>query len=421
LSLIVNEAEEPNKIKEVKSRMKKIIVLGGAGFMGSEIVYQLIQRSDAKITIADSNLKKLQQFGQTKHEARKIAIDKLKGRIDTASIDVEDHNSLVRLMKTANLIVSTVGPFYKYSSKIIKASIAAGVNLIDLDDDYDATEEAFSFNEQARKAGITAVIGCGSSPGMTNILAKYASNKMDKVDDIRIFWAESGIDPTGPAAVAHWFHITSGDVPMFIDGHKVRVKGLSGPEVVEFSPPIGKLEVRYTGHAEPVTLPRYIKGVKNVTIKGALFPTRMMELYKTLTDVGFASTESFTVTEKLSVPLRELTTRIVRALGHFNPEYFKAMTEEASKIYKDSPGVTRVEVTGEREGEKVHYAYETTIDSVTRGTTIPLAIGVLMMLNGNVKGTGVLAPEAAFDSGLFISEITKDISVQETEIRKRTL
>lgn len=37
--------------------MKKIIFLGGAGFMGSEAVYQLIQRSDAKITIADSNLK----------------------------------------------------------------------------------------------------------------------------------------------------------------------------------------------------------------------------------------------------------------------------------------------------------------------------------------------------------------------------
>jgi len=170
-----------------------------------------------------------------------------------------------------------------------------------------------------------------------------------------------------------------------------------------------------------VTLPRYIKGVKNVTIKGALFPTRMMELYKTLTDVGFASTESFTVTEKLSVPLRELTTRIVRALGHFNPEYFKAMTEEASKIYKDSPGATRVEVTGERGGEKVHYAYESKIDTVTRGTTIPLAIGALMMLNGNVKGTGVLAPEAAFDSSLFISEVTKDIQVQETETRKRVI
>lgn len=401
--------------------MKKIIFLGGAGFMGSEAVYQLIQRSDAKITIADSNLKKLKQFGQTKHEARKIALDKLKGRVETASIDVEDHNNLVRLMKTADLIVSTVGPFYKYSSKIIKASIAAGVNLIDIDDDYDATEEALSFNEQAKKAGITAVIGCGGSPGMTNILAKYASNKMDKVDDIRILWAESGIDPTGPAAVAHWFHITSGDVPMFINRRWVRVKGLSGPEVVEFSPPIGKLEVRYTGHSEPVTLPRYIKGVKNVTIKGALFPVRMMELYKTLTDVGFASTEGFTVTEKLSIPLRELTTRIVRALGHFNPEYFEEMSAEASKVYKDSPGVTKVEVTGEKQGEKVRYAYESTIDSVTRGTTIPLSVGVLMLLNGNVQGTGVLAPEAAFDSSLFISEITKDIQIQETETRTRIL
>jgi saccharopine dehydrogenase (NAD+, L-lysine-forming) len=208
---------------------------------------------------------------------------------------------------------------------------------------------------------------------------------------------------------------------MFIEGDWVNVKALSGPEFVEFSPPLGKLEVRYTGHPEPVTLPRYIKGVKNVTIKGALFPTRMMELYKTLTEVGFASTESFMVTEQVSVPLRELTTRIVRALGHFNPEYFEAMSEETSKIYQDSPGTTKVEVIGERGGEKVHYVYESTINSVTLGTAIPAAIGALMILDGRVKGTGVLAPEGAFDSGLFISEVTKDMRVHETEIRKRVI
>jgi saccharopine dehydrogenase (NAD+, L-lysine-forming) len=412
---------EFREIKEVDSNMKKIIVLGGAGFMGSEVVYQLAQRSDAKITIADANLKKLEQFGQTKHEARKIALNKLKGRVDTAAIDVEDFNNLVQLMKNADLVVSTVGPFYKYGPKVVKASIAAGVNFVDINDDYDATKEALSLNEEARKAGITAVIGCGGSPGLTNMLAKYGADKMEKVDDIRIFWAESGIDPTGPAAVVHWFHITSGDVPMFIEGDWVNVKALSGPEVVEFSPPLGKIEVRYTGHAEPVTLPRYIKGVKNVTIKGALFPARMMELYRTLTEVGFASTENFTVTEQLSVPLRELTTRIVRALGHFNPEYFEAMSEEASKIYQDSPGTTRVEVTGERGGEKVHYVYESTMDSVTLGTAIPAAIGALMILDGKAKGTGVLAPEGAFDSGLFISEVTKDVRVHETETRKRAI
>jgi len=401
--------------------MKKIIVLGGAGFMGSEIVYQLVQRSDAKIIIADANLSKLQQIGQTKHEARKIALNELKERVDTLAIDVEDFDSLVHLIKNADLVVSAIGPFYKYASKVTKASIAAGVNFIDINDDYDATKEVLSLNEEAKKVGVTAVIGCGGSPGMTNILAKYGADKMEKVDDIRIFWAESGIDPTGPAAVNHWFHITSGDVPMFIEGNWVNVKALSGPEVVEFSPPLGKIEVRYTGHPEPVTLPLYIKGVKNVTIKGALFPTRMMELYKILTEVGFTSLDNFTVAEKLSVPLRELTTRIVRALGHFNLAYFKAMSEEASKIYKDSPGTTRVEVTGERDGEKVHYVYECTIDSVTLGTAIPAAIGALMILDGKAKGTGVLAPEGAFDSGLFISLATKDVRVHETETRKRAI
>jgi saccharopine dehydrogenase-like NADP-dependent oxidoreductase len=97
------------------------------------------------------------------------------------------------------------------------------------------------------------------------------------------------------------------------------------------------------------------------------------------------------------------------------------MSEEVSKIYQDSPGTTRVEVTGKRDGEKVHYVYESTIDSVTLGTAIPAAIGALMILDGKAKGTGILAPEGAFDSGLFISLASKDVRVHETETRKRAI
>ena len=387
----------------------RILALGGAGYMGAEIVNQLVKRSDVKITVADANSKGL----------NKIATE-LGDRVDTSVIDVDDSNNLVQLMKNADVVVSAVGPFYNYGVKLVKASIAARVNFVDINDDFDATEEALSLNEEAKKAGITAIIGMGASPGVSNMMAKYGASKMDKVDEIRIFWAESGIDPTGPAAMYHWFHITAEDIPVFKDGDWVNVKGLSEPEVVEFPPPIGKLEVYYTGHPEPVTLPRYIKGVKNVSIKGALYPPRLMEIYKTLIEVGCGSTGDFIVTKDLSMPLRELSVRIIRAMPRFAPEFFGDLFKEALESYQGCAGATKIEVIGEKGGEKVQYVYDLMSDSVRGATATSAAMAALMILNSKVKEKGVLAPEGALDADLFFSEAQKETKVREIEIRTRT-
>lgn len=390
--------------------MKHIIVFGGAGTMGSEVVRQLINRSDAKITVADASTKALNRLAT-----------ELGNRINIITIDVSDFESLVQLMKNADVAVSTVGPFYKYGSKLVKASIAAGIDFVDIDDDFDATAESLSLDEEAKKAGITAIIGIGASPGVTNIIAKYGANKLESVSEIRLFWAESAIDPTGQAALTHWFHIISGEIPVFKNGKWGNVKGFSEPEIVEFLPPVGKLEVYYTGHPEPVTLPRYIKGVKNVSIKGSLFPPSIMALYRTLLDTGFGSPETFIVTEGVSMPFRELSSRIVRAMPRFAPEYFGKIFQEAVAKYQSCAGAFKIIVTGENEGEKVQYVYDLVADSVSRGTATPAAMAALMLLEGRIQKKGVLAPEGALDVNLFLAEATKEVQIQETEIRARTI
>ncbi len=390
--------------------MKHIIVFGGAGTMGSEVVRQLINRTDARITVADASTKALNRLAA-----------ELGDRIEATTIDVSDFAGLVQLMKRADVAVSTVGPFYKYGSELIKASIAAGVDFVDIDDDFDATAESLSLDEQAKRAGITAIIGMGASPGVTNIIAKYGADKLDAVKEIRIFWAESAIDPTGPAALTHWFHIISGEIPVFKDGNWGTVKGFSEPEIVEFLPPVGKLEVYYTGHPEPVTLPRYIKGVKNVSIKGALFPPTIMGLYRTLIDTGFGSPETFIVTEGISMPFRELSSRIVRAMPRFAPEYFGNIFEEAVKKYENCAGAFKIIVTGEKNGKKTQYIYDLVANSVSRGTATPAAMAALMLLEGKIQKKGVLAPEGALDVNLFLAEATKEVQIHETEIRAGTI
>lgn len=385
--------------------MKNILVLGGAGTMGQEAVKLLMERIDARIIVADANARSLnkvaQQYGP---------------RIETAGLDVNDTQALIKLMQGADVALSTVGPFYKTAAAIISAAIDAKCSIVDIDDDYDATKACLDMDDVARKAGITAVIGMGASPGVTNLIAKLGAGRLDEVDSIRLYWAESAIDPTGPAAMAHWFHITGEKVPAFIDGQWVDVKGFSAPEAVEFVPPVGVLEVVYTGHPEPVSLPRYIKGVKNVSIKGALFPPKMMELYGMLIDTGFGSTENFNVTDSVSMPFRELAVRIVRSMPRFAPGYFQSVLEDALGKYEACAGTFRIVVSGKKNEKDTTYAYDLMAENVAHSTALPAVIAVQEFLGGKIKQKGVMAPEGALDASVVFDEIAKGAKVRETII-----
>jgi saccharopine dehydrogenase (NAD+, L-lysine-forming) len=383
--------------------MKKIIVLGGAGTMGSEAVKLLLVRTDAEITVADASVKGLKRV-----EAE------LGKKVKTAGADVNDKESLVKLLKGADVVISTVGPFYKYAAAVIKAAIEARVNMVDIDDDFDATKDSLELDEAARKAGIAAIIGMGASPGVTNLIAKLGAGRLDRTDDIRLYWGESAIDPTGSAAMMHWFHITAEKVPVFIDGKWVEQQGFTQPEVIEFMPPVGKLEVVLTGHPEPVSLPRYIKGVKNVSIKGALYPPKMMELYRWLIDTGFGSNEQFKVNDEVSMPFRELAVRIIRSMPRFAPDYFKDVLDDALGKYEACAGTFKIVVSGKKGDSQVSITYDLMANNVAHSTALPAVIAALALLDGKVKQSGVMAPEGALDAGMFFETLSKDAVVRET-------
>lgn len=386
--------------------MKKILVLGGAGTMGSEAVKLLLERTGAKIIVADASVKGLKraeaQFGN---------------KIEAAQADVLNKDALVTLLKTADVVLSTVGPFYKFAVPVIKAAIEARVNMVDIDDDFDATANALELNEAARKAGTVAIIGMGASPGVTNLIAKLGASKMDRADNIRFYWGESSIDPTGSAAMMHWFHITAEKIPVFIEGKWTKVQGFTEPEIIEFMPPVGKLEVMLTGHPEPVTLPRYIKGVKNVSIKGALYPPKMMELYRWLIDTGFGSKDDFIVNENVSMPIRELAVRIIRSMPRFAPGYFKDILEDALVKYESCAGTFKIVVDGWKDDHQITYTYDLMANNVAHSTALPAVLATLALLDGKVKATGVVAPEGALDAAAFMDVLSKDAKVRETVTR----
>ena len=387
-----------------------IMVLGGSGAMGSAAVRDLVRSKISKVTVADYNIK----------AAEGLVAELLGefGKVDVSAqfVDANDHASLIRIMKTADVVASAIGPFYKFGSKVIKAAIEAGVNLVDICDDADATLEAFKLDKEAEKAGVSIVIGLGMSPGLTNILAKYGSNKMDAVEKIHTAWVVGALDPGGPGDMEHGFHMLTGNVPTFKDGQWIDVPAGSEKETVGFLPPIGKAEVYHVGHPEPVTLPRFIKGVKTVTNKGGLFPPLINQLFSFLVDFGFTSTQPIKI-KGVSIIPREFSAALLDQQRE-NPELVAPhVLEKVLSLESSLLSATRVEVKGRKGENVVRYVYRS-VGQVAQCTGPPLSIGAQMLAGGEIKLKGVSAPEACIDPKTLLSELTKrEIEIYENQRR----
>lgn len=50
------------------------------------------------------------------------------------------------------------------------------------------TQDALETDGEARRAGMTVLLGIGASPGLTNLLARHSADQLDEVDYIQTVW-----------------------------------------------------------------------------------------------------------------------------------------------------------------------------------------------------------------------------------------
>jgi len=360
----------------------KVVVLGGCGIVGSSVVRDLIKGADVeKVIIADRMIRE-----ENLHESVKAS-----NKISRQIVDIADFQALVEILKGNDVVINCVGPFYKSAIPTMKAAIEAGINYLDIMDDYDTTMASFDLDELAREAGISICIGFGSSPGFGNVVAKYAAEKLDQVDEIRLLWGFALNDPAGPGALAHTFHALRGEVPQYLDGKLVNVLGGSGgEEIVDFGEPYGKCPVYYWGHPEPITMPRYFKGVKTVVNKGCLLPLWVNGLFFDLIKHGFADREPVKMNGNSIVP-EDFIVQVMQKGASFRKQVEEYTTAPLDVVVK-----------GKKGDEIVTYVYRSA-GAMAPGTAIPASICAQMVGRGEIKEKGVLPPEACIDPKAFLS------------------
>ena len=362
----------------------RAIVLGGAGGMGQGVGRDLIkQHQVTKVILADL-------YPDPERLAPKLRDNE---KTTLIKMDVNDQAAMMNTFKEIDVVINCAGPFYKTAVPVAKAAVEAKKNYIDICDDYEGTEILFNsdIDRMAKEAGITVLTGMGSDPGTNNVLVKWYADRLDSVDEIYLYWVVSIAELAG-AAWDHSLHMTLGKIPQYIDGEIVYVEGGTEAVAEQFLEPLGTCYVRYVGHPQPLTLPRYIKGVKNVIIKGALIPLWVDELIQEQKNTGLLGTEPLDIKGTKVTPY-DLALKLWETIpkGRDNGP--------------QSSGL-KVIVKGKRDGKEVTY----TADMVGRmapGTGLPASIAALMMDAGDVTQKGVVAPEGCIDPGKFLGTFLK--------------
>jgi saccharopine dehydrogenase (NAD+, L-lysine-forming) len=384
-------------------KMAKVIVLGGCGAVGSVAVKTLAaQDIFSQIIIGDIN----------RQRADTILSENPQNNISFLKVNAEDPQSIRSAIAGCDLVINCIGPFYKTVKTILAQVIAAKINYVDVCDDVDVTLEIFELHEKAKTAGITALIGMGSSPGATNLLAKFAADHLlDETAAIDIFHAHGGEPVEGEGVIGHRFHCMSIDIPMFLDGELRYVKffeedGRALRRAFDF-PALGNdIKVYPYPHPEQVTLPKYIP-LKQVTNRGTVLPDEYYTLTKDVCKAGLSSRNPVNVNGRPVVPYDFAMAYIIR---------------ERERILKETNfgrqrGCCSVVATGKKDGKYREYRFHmaSRSEALGEGTGIPAAIGGILMQQGKITQKGVLPPEGCVNPVDFIDRITKVMNLDKKD------
>jgi len=380
----------------------KVLVLGGGGHMGGYGV-KILQHFPGvqSVVLADLN----------QERAEELAQELTFPEVSTVQLDVTDTKRLTELASGFDVVFNAVGPYLRFGLSTLEAVIEAGVDYIDVCDDHDVTEKMLALNDKAREAGITAVISLGQSPGITNMQAKYTAEMLDSVDSLKVVWVV-GIPPIEPvrgtpleefvqmirsmhvdpdlfaqslrAAWPHMIHTCSGEIPVWKNGKFDTMPAWDIGEYVDFGEDLGRIEVYYVGHSEPVTLPRYIKINDFCACLGSLPPG---------------------VNEKLRMEARGHEKPLNPGVEPDTPRWQMPDKWKGLGVWQGTAAIAE----GTRDGKRVRYTNRSLCSVFDRGVFnfVGQATGIYLLGTKKDKKKGVFAPEGIFETKEFFNEITR--------------
>ena len=258
---------------------KRIVVIGAAGEMNREALKRIVAHEpEVALHLTDIDA-----------DAVARVAEELGGAHSWDRLDLFDAAALRSAIKGASLVLNGAGPYMRTAEPVMEACLDEGVTYLDFDDDPESTLAALRIDAKANEAGVSLLIGCGASPGYTNVLAVDVVDQLDSVESIDVFWSsgDEGARPFGTAVLEHCLHMLEGQATSFRNGELTTID-LGHSEVADMGSAVGRIRLYEVAHPEPITLPRRFPGLESARCLGTFDPVPVTGLFKGLAKAVYA-------------------------------------------------------------------------------------------------------------------------------------
>ncbi len=275
--------------------MNRILVLG-AGLVGGPMARDLAGDDAFDVTVADMQENALAGLTEG-HAGTTLA---------TRQVDLSDHDALASLVGDFDLVLNALPGFMGFQT--LRTVIEAGRDAVDI---AFYPEDPFELHELAVERNITAIVDCGVAPGMSNILAAHAVDRLDVAETILIYVGGLPEERRGPWEYTAVF--SPADVieeytrpARYVENGRVVIRpALSEPELLEF-PGVGTLEAFNSDGLRTLITTLEVPNMKEKTLR---YPGHIDKV-AALRDSGFFSTEPVHIGGVEVVPL-DFTSRLL--------------------------------------------------------------------------------------------------------------
>lgn len=258
----------------------------------------------------------------------------------------------------------------------------------------------WAYRKKFEDAGLTALLGCGFDPGVTQAYCAYAlKHEFDQIDTIDILDCNGG--DHGYAFATNFnpeinLREVSAPGSYWENGHWVEIPPMDIKREYNFDQ-VGDKDMYLLHHEEIESLAKTIPGVKRIRFF-MTFGQSYLDHMRCLEDVGMLSTTPIQYNGQEIVPI----------------QFLKALLPDPASLGPRTKGKTNIGCifTGVKDGkEKTYYIYnvcdhqecyhEVGSQAISYTTGVPAMCGALMMLTGKWIRPGVYTVEE-FDPDPFL-------------------
>lgn len=399
--------------------MNRILIIG-AGAAGSVVAQKCASDRETfgYIHLASRTLSKCEAVAQSCMTA-----------IEVSQIDADNVAATTSLINQTkpDLVINMALPFQDLP--IMDACLEAKTNYLDTAN-YEPKEVAkfeyrwqWAYHDRFRNAGLTAILGCGFDPGVTNAYCAYASKYLfNEIHFIDIVDCNAG--DHGQAFATNFnpevnLREVTQNGRYWKNGNWIEIPPLSVSATIDY-PEVGPRKSYLIYHEEEESLVKHIKGLKQIRF-WMTFSDAYIDHLEVFRNIGLTSLQ----------PIDHQGTKIIPI------EFLGSLLPQPSSLAKGYTGKTSIGViargldkSGTPKSAMIYNVtdHKKTYDevgsqAVSYTTGVPPVSGAAMFFSGQWRKPGVFNVEQ-FPSKPFLDDLSerglpwsvKDVALNEDEI-----